>query len=296
MVLRTTTEISLRDRVLLFWQRMGWAVSISLLTIVLYLPVIKLLVRDWLDLEDYSYCFLVPVVVGYVLHQERSRYRTVKRKPSNFGLAVMLLAIAVLILGTLGADLFIPRMSLPLLLAGIVLYVFGWGMLRAVAFPLCYLTLMIPLPGIVHNQITFPLQLLASRIAEHTIALGGMPVVREGNLLRVPFFSVEVAQACSGIRSLLSLIALGVAYVYFAERRTILRIIVVGLMLPIAIFTNAIRIVVSCLLGYRFGPEWAEGFMHLFSGWLIFVVAVVLLFGCHSLLRRATVLVGKESA
>src|SRR5438270_6997222 len=121
---------------------------------------------------------------------------------------------------------------------------------------------MIPIPNIVHNQITFPLQLLASRLAEHTIGLLGIPVFREGNLLRVPFYNVEVAQACSGIRSLLSLVALGVAYAYFAERQNWARTALVVLMLPIAISTNAIRIVTTCLLGYKYGPGLAEGFMH----------------------------------
>jgi exosortase len=254
------------------------------LGVALYWATLKDLVLDWWNLPDYSYGFLVPVVSGYVLWQERARYRAIPMAPAGFGLPLMLLALAVLVGGTLAADSFTPRFSLILLLAGTVLYLCGWTMLRALAFPLGYLALMIPLPGIVHNQITFPMQLLASRIAENLIVLGGIPVFREGNLLSVPHYSVEVAQACSGIRSLLSLIALGVAYAYFGERKTWVRIALVVVMLPIAIFTNAIRIVASCLIGYRFGPEWAEGFLHLFSGWLIFLVALAFLFLSHSAL------------
>ena len=264
----------------------SWLFLLSALGLALYWPTLRDLVRDWWELPDYSYGFLVPAVAGYVLWQERARYRAVPLLPGNFGLAMMIAAAAILIGGTLGADLFTPRFSLIVMLGGIVVYLCGWKMLRALAFPLGYLSLMIPLPGIVHNQITFPMQLLASRLAEKMIVLVGIPVFREGNLLRVPFYSVEVAQACSGIRSLLSLIALGVAYAYFAERKTGARVALVILMVPIAIFTNAIRILVSCLLGCKFGPQWAEGFLHLFSGWLIFVIALSLLFLSHAALGR----------
>ena len=256
------------------------------LVFLLYFQTLKSLALDWWELPDYGYGFLVPVVVGYVLWQERIRYRAIPLAPSGFGLPVMLAGVGLLIMGTLGADLFTPRFSLLILLAGMVIYFCGGKMLRALAFPLGYLALMIPLPGIIHNQITFPMQLLASRIAENLIALSGIPVFREGNLLQVPHYAVEVAQACSGIRSLLSLVALGLAYSYFATRLTWMRTALVLFMLPIAIFTNALRIVVSCLLGYRFGPEWAEGFLHLFSGWLIFLVALILLFLSHSVLSE----------
>jgi exosortase len=244
--------------------------------------VFRDLARDLWESEDNSHGFLVPVFVTFVLWHERSRYRPVPQAPSGLGLAINLFSLTLLIGGTLGADYFTARFSLCTLLAGIVVYLSGWKMLRAVAFPLAYLALMIPLPNIIHNQITFPMQLLASRIAETLISLTGVPVFREGNLLRVPFYSVEVVQACSGIRSLLSLVALGAAYAYAAETRSWLRVMLVILMLPIAIFTNAVRIMSACLLGYKVGPEWAEGFVHLFSGWLIFVVALTLLYFIHS--------------
>jgi exosortase len=125
------------------------------------------------------------------------------------------------------------------------------------------------------------------------IALTGIPVFREGNLLKIPHYTVEVAQACSGIRSLLTLLALGIAYAYFAERRIVLRILLVAMMLPIALLTNAFRILTACLLGYRFGEQSAEGFVHFFSGWLIFVVSLTLLYlthvGCSRLISRTHV-------
>jgi exosortase len=254
--------------------------------LILYAGTLRTLAVDLWENPDYAYGLLVPIIVGFVVSQQLPGYQAVPIAPSRAGLPIILFALTVFFAGTLGVDDFSARFSLCILLTGIVVYLFGWKMLRAISFPLSYLVLMIPLPMIIHNQITFPMQLLASRIAEGLIGLSGVPVFREGNLLRVPFYTAEVAQACSGIRSLLSLLALGVAYSYFAEERIWMRITLIVLMIPIAIFTNAVRIMTACLLGYKVGPEWAEGFVHALSGWLIFVVALIILFAVHYLLSR----------
>ena len=260
------------------------ALLITVPTALLYFAVIRDLVLDWWNNPDYTYAFLVPPFVSYVIWQKLRRFRTPAIIPNNCGLPVILCAMALLFLGTLGADYFTSRLSLCLLLAGLVLYLLGWPMLRLLAFPLSYLMLMVPLPGIIHNQVTFPLQLISSKVAAFLIELTGVPVFREGNILKVPHYTVEVVQACSGIRSLLALIAMGIAYGYFAERRVWARAVLVVLMLPIALFTNSLRIMTTSLLGYAVDPSWAEGFTHLFSGWLIFLLALGLLFSAHSLM------------
>jgi exosortase len=198
----------------------------------------------------------------------------------------MLAAIGLLLVGSLGAELFVSRSSLLFLLAGMILFFAGWKMLRAVAFPLIFLGLMIPLPALVYNQVTFPLQLLASRLASNFIELLGIPVLREGNVLVLPNYSLEVVEACSGIRSLMSLIALAVAYGYFVERRLWARIVLVAFMLPIAVASNALRVVGAGVLTYFWGPHSAEGFFHLFQGWLIFVSAVACMLLVHWLLSH----------
>ena len=195
-------------------------------------------------------------------------------------------AITFLLAGTLGAELFLSRFSLLLLLAGTLLFLCGWKMLRAVAFPLAYVVLMIPLPAIIFNQVTFPLQLVASRLSSGCLELVGVPVLREGNVLILPNYALEVVEACSGIRSLMSLIALAVAYGYLAERRLWSRIILVGLMLPIAVASNVLRVVGAGVLTYFWGPQSAEGFFHFFQGWLIFVSAVMCLLLAHWALRH----------
>ena len=195
-------------------------------------------------------------------------------------------AVGLLIVGSLGAELFTSRFSLVMLLAGMILFLSGWNALRAVSFPLGFLILMIPIPVIIYNQITFPLQLLASRYATLLLEVVGVPVLREGNVLMLSNYSLEVVEACSGIRSLMSLMVLAIAYGYLAEPRRWARCVLVVLMVPIAIATNAIRIASAGVLAHRFGPAAAEGFLHEFSGLVIFVAAVFLMFASHWILRR----------
>jgi exosortase len=193
-------------------------------------------------------------------------------------------AVGLLIVGSLGAELFTSRFSLLLLSAGIILFLAGWNTLGAVAFPLAFLVLMIPVPAIIYNEITFPLQLLASRWAASILEVIGVPVLRDGNILVLSNYSLEVVEACSGIRSLMSLTALAVAYGYLADTRRWVRVALVALMVPIALLTNAIRITVAGALAHHFGPAAAEGFLHEFSGWVIFLSAVLLMFLTHRIL------------
>lgn len=261
-------------------------IAISVLTVVLYGRVFAGLISDcWSD-PDYRHAFLVPVFVAYVLWRERDRYSTIPFAPTTWGAGVILFAIALLVAGTLAADAFISRISFCVLVAGMALYLCGTSALRAFAFPLAYLAFMIPLPLLLYNQLTFPLQLLASRMAAALIELTGVPVFRQGNILSVPHYSAEVAVACSGIRSLLSLVAFSIAYGYIAESRPSVRLALVVLTIPLAVLANAARITVTALIGYKFGVSWAEGFVHLFSGWLVFLLALALLVPLRALLDR----------
>jgi exosortase len=269
-----------------------WPGILAGLTVILYGPVLKNLVADWWNNPDYGHGFLVPVFSGYILWREREKWLNTEIKPNNFGLLVMIGAVVILLGGSLGAELFTTRISLLILLAGMILFLAGWKMLRAVSFPLAFLILMIPLPALVYNQITFPLQLLASRFATFWLELVRVPVLREGNVLILPNYSLEVVEACSGIRSLMTLLTLAIAYGYLVERRRWVRYTLAILMVPIAIVSNAIRIMGTGVLTFHFGPKAAEGFFHEFSGWIIFLAALVLMFFCHWILRH----IGKERA
>ena len=262
---------------------------------VLYAPVLTSLAADWVDDPDYGYGFLVPVFAAYALWSSRRRWRSPKFKPSSVGLPVILCGIAMLVVGSLGAELFLSRSSLLVILAGSVLYLFGGTVLGGTAFPLAYLVFMIPLPSIVYNQLTFPLQLLASRLAASGLDIAQVPALREGNMLILPNETLEVIEACSGIRSLMSLVALAIAYGYLAERRLWVRIALAALMVPIAVLSNAFRVFGAGVLTYLLGPEWAHGFFHLFSGWLIFMTALLCMLLAHRVMKRGAVFLEKKA-
>jgi exosortase len=270
------------------WNRrlVVWCVILVGLILMLYASVIKDLVVQWWSDPNYGHGFFVPPFSCYILWRERERWTKSEIKPSNFGFVVMLGAVGLLLLGSFGAELFISRFSLLALLAGIILFLAGWNTIRAVSFPLSYLIWMIPIPAIIFNQITFPLQLVASRLATAGLELVQVPVLRDGNVLVMSNYSLEVVEACSGIRSLMTLIALAAAYGYLAEPRRWVRYVLAPLMIPIAILTNAIRILGAGMLAHRYGPAAAEGFLHGFSGWFIFMSALVLMFVCHWTLRN----------
>lgn len=270
------------------WSRRlaAWCVILAGLVLSLYASVIKDLVLQWWTDADYGHGFFVPLFSGYILWRERDRWTKTEIKPSNFGFVVMLGAIALLLLGSLGAEFFTSRFSLLVLLAGIILFLAGWKMLRAVSFPMGYLMWMIPIPVIIYNQITFPLQLIASRLATAWLEFAQVPVLRDGNILIMSNYSLEVVEACSGIRSLMTLMALAVAYGYLVSPRRWVRYALAAFMVPVAIGTNAVRIMGAAIVARHFGPAAAEGFLHKFSGWVIFLVALVLMFGTHWILRH----------
>ena len=191
-------------------------------------------------------------------------------------------------IGVLGAELFLSRTSLIFLLAGMVVQFLGWAHLRAMAFPVAFLFLMIPVPAILFNQIAFPLQLLASQFAASFLQFAGVPTLRQGNVIQLPVMTLEVVEACSGIRSLVTLLTLAIIYGYLLESSIWKRVLLALSSIPIAVLANALRIVGTGLLGEYWGPEKAQGFFHSFSGWVIFVVALLLLFGVRSVMQWLT--------
>jgi len=238
----------------------------------------------WWQDPNFSHGFFVPLFATFVLWQNRFRLARLSAIPSSWGLLIVVGALFVLILGVTGAELFLSRVSFLLLVAGLVVFFLGWNYFRAVFFAWAFLILMIPIPAIIFNQITFPLQLLASKVAAMVLALLGVPVLREGNVINIPAMVLEVAEACSGIRSLLSLTTLAIIYGYLMEPRNSVRVGLALASLPIAVVANSFRIVGTGLLVQYWDPEKAEGFFHAFSGWLIFVVSLLMLFLFHRVL------------
>jgi exosortase len=196
----------------------------------------------------------------------------------------VVVSLLMLVLGVLGAELFFSRVSLLVLVAGLIILFQGWAFFRAVLFPWAFLILMIPIPNLIIQQITFPLQLLAAKLSTALLQLVNVPVLREGNVIKLASMPLDVAEACSGIRSLLSLVTLSIIYGYLMETRIWVRVALVCAAVPIAVAANSFRIFGTGLLVQYWDPEKAEGFYHALGGWLIFVVALMMLFAVHRLI------------
>jgi len=258
---------------------------IAVLLCVLYYRVAIKLVYDWSTIQDYSHGPLVPFFAAFLIWDKRKVLSATPIKQTWSGIALVVFSIAVLILGVYGVELFTARMSFVILLTGLIWTFFGWAMVKALRFPLLVLILAIPFPAIVFNQITFPLQLLASRIASDILPVLGVPTLHEGNVIELPIMKLEVAEACSGIRSLMSLFTLAVFYGYFLEKTTKRRVLLALASIPIAVAANVMRIVGTGLCVQYWDPDKALGFFHEFSGWVMFVISLACLYLVHRAMR-----------
>src|SRR5580700_7316019 len=254
---------------------------IAVLLLWLYTPILTHLVRQWWNDPDFSHGFFVPLFSAFVIWQERSRLTNLRPRPSWSGLFFLVAGLCLLILGQLGAELFLSRLSLLIVLAALTVLFLGWNFFRALLFPWAFLLLMIPIPAIIFNQITFPLQLLASKVASTTLPWMGVPVLREGNVIVLPAMALEVADACSGIRSLMSLATLAIIYGYLMERKVAVRVLLALASLPIAVAANSLRVVGTGLLVQYWDPDKAQGFFHEFQGWLMFVASLLMIYLLH---------------
>jgi exosortase len=251
----------------------------------LYIPTLSHLVGQWWSDPNFSHGFFVPLFSGFVIWQERSRLTGLALRPSWWGMLFLAFGLCVLIVGQMGAELFLSRLSMLIVLAGLVVLFLGWSFFRALLFPWAFLLLMIPIPAIIFNQIAFPLQLLASKVASTTLPWMGVPVLREGNVIILPSMALEVADACSGIRSLMSLTTLAVIYGYLMERKVGARVLLALASIPIAVAANSLRVVGTGLLVQYWDPDKAQGFFHEFQGWLMFVASLVMLYLLHRIIR-----------
>lgn len=258
---------------------------IGVLLVALYYRIGIKLIVDWYNIPDYSHGFLVPLFSIFLIWDKRKQIAETPVRPSWSGLPLVGLGLIVLIFGIYGVDLFTSRVSFVILLTGLIWTFLGRPMLRQLQFPVLILLLAIPFPAIIFNQITFPLQLLASRLASSTLPVLGVPVLQEGNVIQLPVMKLEVAEACSGIRSLMSLFTLSVFYGYFLERTTARRVILALASIPIAVAANAVRIVGTGLCVQYWDPVKALGFFHEFSGWVMFVISLACLYLIHCFMR-----------
>jgi exosortase len=257
---------------------------------ILYRDVVPELVRAWGTDDNYSHGYLIPPIAAYLAWERRKKFAAAPTGSSLAGLLLVLGSVFVLAVGVLGIELFLTRVSLIGSLAGTLLFLYGWARLRVMVFPLAFLLLMVPIPAIIFNQIAFPLQLIASQFGEAVIRAVDIPVLREGNVLILANISLEVAEACSGIRSLISLLTLGIVFGYVGDARNWVRVLIALSAIPVAVIANGARVAGTGVAAHYYGQAAAEGFFHEFSGWLVFIAA----FAMMLLFHRVLVLVAPE--
>ncbi len=295
------------------------ALAIGAAFVFLFFGVIVKLGRDWWTDENYSHGLLVPFVIGFIIWSEWDEISSYGRRGSALlGVSLVAFALILLIGGTLGAELFTQRIAMVLTIAGLVVWFFGPGVLRLLTVSFALLLLAIPIPQIIFNKIAFPLQIWASQAAVWGIRLFEVPTVRKGNVIEIlpsgatQVIALEVVEACSGIRSLMTLVTLALILGYFTrERRGVMfqsfgetvrsfdfwRIVLLMLAaVPIAVLTNAARVTATGVLTYHFGRRATESTWHDASGWLVYVVALALLIGVNGVLKRVGRLGRRDSS
>jgi len=254
------------------------------LFLLLYYPVITKMVSDWGIDDNYSHGYLIPAIAGYMIWIIRKDLKKIEPTPSNLGLILLIPGLCQLLIARVGSEYFLQRTSMILVLFGLSLFLMGKNFTKKTAFPVLYLFFMIPIPAIIWDKIAFPMKLFASYLAVKVIGLIGIPIFREGNILHLANTTLEVADACSGLRSLTSLLALSAALVFFTEHSRFKKWLLFLSAVPIAILTNIIRLTVTAGLASRYGEKVAQGFLHEFSGWLIFLLGLAMLMGVNALL------------
>lgn len=265
------------------WAALGWFTALLIIT---YFPILQHLVEQWATDEDYGHGFFVPVVAALIAWLRRDELLRIEYQPAWWGVWIILWGIVQSFIGTLGAELFLQRTSILITLVGMLLVFGGTKLVRALAFPLLLLPFMIPFPAVIYNQITFPLQLFASSVAENVLGFLNIPVLRDGNVLELASQKLTVVEACSGIRSLMSLLFLSLVYSYFFDKKVWMRWALLAATVPLAILANAGRVAITGILSEEVSPELAHGFFHSLEGWVIFVIDIVMLLALHALINR----------
>jgi exosortase len=252
------------------------ALATSAIAVVVFAPILYYMVLHWSGSQDYSHGFLIAPLSAYFIWERRKRIARTPIEPSWWGVVPLALGALSLAIGRLGVELMSMRVAFVLTLIGLQLLLLGIPMIRVLAFPLCFLFLMVPLPQSLVNVIAFPLQLVAADLAVSVLHLFGMPVLREGNILHLPSRPLFVAEACSGLRSLMALGTLGVLFAYFFRKSWHERILLVASTIPIAVLVNAFRVALTAVLAF-IDPTWAEGAIHQTEGFFTFAIAFALL-------------------
>jgi exosortase len=264
---------------------MAQSLSVALLLVLVYADSLRRLVSDWSDDPNASFGLLVPPLALYAAWLLRKRTLAIPAKEDARGLALVFAGCLVFVVGRLGAEFFLTRISLIIVLAGLTWTFWGGGRLRSVAFPFILLSTAIPLPALIYNRLTIPLALFASATSTGIIQLLGGTVYRNGNIIELPGISLGVAEACSGVSSLASLAVTALLVGFIEGHRPSVKALLFILSVPLAIGVNVLRVTGTALLAVHW-EDLAMGFYHSFAGWLVFVGSFAALMLLSRFFRR----------
>jgi exosortase len=259
------------------WGAVAWFGG---LLILCYAPILYRMAYQWATDEDMGHGFFVPILAGFIAWQRRKTLLAIPRKTNNWGLVLVVFAALQSLAATLGAELFTARLAFVIALFGVILYIGGKAWVKALLFPLLLLLFMIPIPQIIYARLTLGLQMLASQLGETLISWMGIPVIRTGNVLELPSQSLDVVEACSGIRSLMSLTFLSLIYAYFTDKRIWIRWVLLAATIPIAILANGARVALTGLMS-EINTDLAKGAYHEMEGYVVFIIALAALVVLH---------------
>lgn len=261
-----------------------WLALPTLAVLALYGHVIPGLVHDWSEFPSLSHGFAVPFIAAYLLWARRDRLVRLPLEPSLLGLLPLVLGLGVLVVGIRGGEPFVARISLPVILLGLTLFVAGGKVLRETWIAIGYLAFMVPLPWTALKLLMYRSRLLDAAVSSTWLGWLGVPVYRDGVMLYLPNMALEVADDCSSIPAIAALLSLGVAYTHLSPRPAVLRAVLVLATLPIAIVSNIVRITTTAAAVYYLGPWTLATFYHSFSGTVNFVFTFLLLLSLDRLL------------
>jgi len=246
---------------------------------VLSFPLWEMTAQEWFRTgnEAYTHAPLMPLIALYFIWDWRAELARLPIQFSWSGFIYFLFGALIFVAGKVGADRFTGQMAIATLLIGLVWMHFGNVITKRIVFPISLLYLMIPLPGIIYRNLSFDLQILSSKLSVGFMQLFALPVHREGNVIDLSYTQLEVAEACSGITSLVSLVTVGWIFAYIAQKRFWPRAVLVASAIPIAMLMNAFRIAGTGMLAHFWSVKAAEGFFHSFAGWIVFMAAFVIL-------------------
>lgn len=252
-------------------------IFLLILWIVAFIPVYPSLIHAWLNHSNNSHGLLVPLISLYFMWKKKEKLKLVEIYNSNWGAAILAVSLALYVVSYAGHIAFISRAMIVFSLIGLVLFTLGKSVLYLLAFPLCYLLFMVPVPDSIISLVSFPLQLFATKISTFLIHALSIPAYCEGNIVYFAQTQLEVAEACSGIRSIMSFTMLSFIFAYIMDKNWNKRILLVLSAIPLAFFANIVRVTGTGILAHFYGDQVARGFLHEFSGLAVFAFGFILL-------------------